>query len=1169
MEQIESGLCILQQNSGWPRQKRFSCSVDVTDTMEATNDASSDPPRNSTRRKRRRMSLSSANHTIERELGDDGHYFECVICDNVGDLLCCDGCPQTFHLDCLNPPLARVPPGRWLCPSCCPVERLAKLKKRSARTTEHNVGAGARSVTPHSRELLLMGSLGRNPSLNEEQVISPDKVVSGDRPDPVPMVLSPNTNSGSNCHGGAPEGINGFPVTDVDAENSLSSPNLKSSKKARHSDSCQIGSLTKASAMDSMDAPSETKPGPSSAIERVTKKQPLISFSRRAKKQANKNASDIQKPLTIETQSNCSSGGDSGFPESGQASQRCNSVDHSTADVPLREDPNRMPSISRKQIELNQEPFEEPIAVLDPHVVGEHNSISNGKKLDHANKGTADERSDKLNVRQVEEFQHDVEIVPDHQNPLEVSLSSKAFAKCSAKDLNEIADDEGSKNVPVEQAMKPIMVDLNRKEPEKITESYPLEGFRGSQTNLELSDALLGTLDINSLPPNLEFQMPNSLTPPSLVIPVSGSNSLASDVTVATTVGERTSSQSSIDGVSENPQKPDLLSRTNCNLSLFEKKAAEKGKGLAMLDSTGNNNLQACVEFEQSQGRVLGTVTRRPSSGVLDMMISEKSPSQQSKKIQEKRIPLDLNTLATTSPEENPSSSSSPGRIPSQPPFISPPSDRLNIQEKKVSPPSVNREQSPAMPNLCASPYLGLSLSSTSRNSFRDFPVMPPCPSVWSRRAQDSLNPLTSRNSREINLNPSTDRYHNRMMFDNIGLRERSTIHGSLSREKKQGLQIGWLEEELDSLWIGVRRYGLGNWEAILRDPKFHFLDHRTAQDLSDRWEDEQWKFSEKVSTQPPRNSRSKFSSHYGSPYSENLGYLSSQSFIPGTSNPWGDFSARGETSNSVYSTYPTMRKQFSPIPYSVNENTKVGSSYSPGIVMDSHPRNYGKREKRPIRAHRERWIDSDFKIPSPRNVVLGLPQERRERRARHGPRRGENPGFLPRNWVLNNAPINEELPSGAPSSTNLPHWLREAFVPPDGTEGPTLPHGISTITHSVSLLYNERRVLPPPSNQAPLPVIQEFPMQKSSKKNRLNGSPFNMPEVSGLNPSMVANYSGISLMEARLSLLPGTKLGEGSRIRVSDRADSGDSSKTQSDPGAQKEASSEETISDDQTGRP
>lgn len=49
-----------------------------------------------------------------------------------------------------------------------------------------------------------------------------------------------------------------------------------------------------------------------------------------------------------------------------------------------------------------------------------------------------------------------------------------------------------------------------------------------------------------------------------------------------------------------------------------------------------------------------------------------------------------------------------------------------------------------------------------------------------------------------------------------------------------------WSEEELDFLWIGVRRYGANNWEAILRDPRFRFTKFKTVEDLAARWEVEQ-----------------------------------------------------------------------------------------------------------------------------------------------------------------------------------------------------------------------------------------------------------------------------------------------------------------------------------------
>lgn len=48
-----------------------------------------------------------------------GEYDKCRACLTGGELLWCDSCPNSYHLQCLDPPLARAPEGDWFCQGCC------------------------------------------------------------------------------------------------------------------------------------------------------------------------------------------------------------------------------------------------------------------------------------------------------------------------------------------------------------------------------------------------------------------------------------------------------------------------------------------------------------------------------------------------------------------------------------------------------------------------------------------------------------------------------------------------------------------------------------------------------------------------------------------------------------------------------------------------------------------------------------------------------------------------------------------------------------------------------------------------------------------------------------------------------------------------------------------
>ncbi|XP_078394484.1 chromodomain-helicase-DNA-binding protein 5-like, partial [Cetorhinus maximus] len=54
----------------------------------------------------------------EPEEEEDDHMEFCRVCKDGGELLCCDACPSSYHIHCLNPPLPEIPNGEWLCPRC-------------------------------------------------------------------------------------------------------------------------------------------------------------------------------------------------------------------------------------------------------------------------------------------------------------------------------------------------------------------------------------------------------------------------------------------------------------------------------------------------------------------------------------------------------------------------------------------------------------------------------------------------------------------------------------------------------------------------------------------------------------------------------------------------------------------------------------------------------------------------------------------------------------------------------------------------------------------------------------------------------------------------------------------------------------------------------------------
>lgn len=67
------------------------------------------------------MTPMTPRHTAEGSSGgkeDDPNEDWCAVCQNGGELLCCDKCPKVFHLSCHVPTLMNFPSGEWICTFC-------------------------------------------------------------------------------------------------------------------------------------------------------------------------------------------------------------------------------------------------------------------------------------------------------------------------------------------------------------------------------------------------------------------------------------------------------------------------------------------------------------------------------------------------------------------------------------------------------------------------------------------------------------------------------------------------------------------------------------------------------------------------------------------------------------------------------------------------------------------------------------------------------------------------------------------------------------------------------------------------------------------------------------------------------------------------------------------
>ncbi|XP_055905807.1 PHD finger protein 12 [Eupeodes corollae] len=96
---------------------------------------------------------SVTKHPYYRRPGRGHNHDSCDACNEGGNLLCCDRCPSSFHLQCHDPPLNEedIPSGQWLCHNCRMTSKPISSKSSSVERTAAGHKLLGTESSEHSR----------------------------------------------------------------------------------------------------------------------------------------------------------------------------------------------------------------------------------------------------------------------------------------------------------------------------------------------------------------------------------------------------------------------------------------------------------------------------------------------------------------------------------------------------------------------------------------------------------------------------------------------------------------------------------------------------------------------------------------------------------------------------------------------------------------------------------------------------------------------------------------------------------------------------------------------------------------------------------------------------------------------------------------------------------
>lgn len=523
-----------------------------------------------------------------------------------------------------------------------------------------------------------------------------------------------------------------------------------------------------------------------------------------------------------------------------------------------------------------------------------------------------------------------------------------------------------------------------------------------------------------------------------------------------------------------------------------------------------------------------------------------------------------------------------------------------DIQEKAALPkpfdePLLPRYPFPAMnmPRPPSELFPSLSLGSRVADvneSVREHPVLPFLPNLkFPPHDAARLNPQEQEMPPVLGLGhmaPSSSSFpeNHWKVFENIMLRTGLGSGSGNLLKRRNKLDI-WSEDELDCLWIGVRRHGRGNWDSMLRDPKLKFSKYKTPEDLSIRWEEEQLKILDGPAlpalkpSKPTKVGKSGLFSGisdgmmaralHGCKLNEpilpthltdmKLGFGDPPSSFPHLEPP-----ERLGMNNNRISHLPTpsadkyrvnIRRDLNAPP---SDRPGASSSFlteSPFLLnslgsSSLGPLGLGCQNRFDLQKENDDGASRFVNLPSLLDRSLNISHDSHNNA---GGRESSNCPSLPvldKGQKVSQSKGKEVAECSSPKN-KLPHWLREAVNTPVKTPEPDLPPTVSAIAQSVRVLYGEEKpsippfVIPSPPPSRPrdprlslkkkkkkhgLPVMKQFQKDFAGSSN-VQGSSLhgeNMAETSSLqDPAfpllsrVMARTSGLPSSEANLNMPP------------------------------------------------